>query len=159
MQRIPRYPPIAVLDLVSKASSTELARSSSSQICSESNVYGVLEGNRRKIRLLSITESSGFDEHIITRLMIQSFDDVAIPQYVALSYCWGDAPFGELIECNGERLAVTPSLNFALRTLRSLDYNLVWVDQVCINQKDYRERGSQVRLMPKIYSSAAKVLI
>lgn len=35
----------------------------------------------------------------------------------------------------------------------------LWIDQICINQKDNREKGQQVRLMSLIYRNAARVII
>lgn len=51
------------------------------------------------------------------------------------------------------------NLSLALGTIRKLSYHLVWIVQICNNQQDFRERASQVALMTKIYSNAAKVLV
>lgn len=82
------------------------------------------------------------------------------PKYVALSYCWGDATQKTWVSCNGLRLALTRDLLNALRRLRRKDEaETLWIDQICINQADLEERGSQVQLMRKIYKSAVNVFI
>jgi hypothetical protein len=35
----------------------------------------------------------------------------------------------------------------------------LWIDGLCINQKDYDERAARVRMMPKIYSNASLLVI
>ena len=82
------------------------------------------------------------------------------PKYIALSYCWGNATHKTWVNCNGQRLALTKDLLNAIRRLRRKNETVVlWIDQICINQEDVEERSSQVRLMRKIYRSAANVLI
>lgn len=82
------------------------------------------------------------------------------PKYVALSYCWGNATHKTWVSCNGQRLGLTKDLLNALRRLRRKDENeMLWIDQICINQEDLEERSSQVQLMRMIYKSAANVII
>lgn len=82
------------------------------------------------------------------------------PKYVALSYCWGEATHKTWVSCNGRRLALTKDLLNALRRLRRKDdAQTLWIDQICINQEIFEERGSQVQLMRTIYKSAVTVLI
>jgi Heterokaryon incompatibility protein (HET) len=61
---------------------------------------------------------------------------------------------------NKQRLDVTKNLHVALLYLRDhfLERTL-WVDAICINQNDKKERGQQIRLMANIYSRAARVLV
>ncbi|KAF5580449.1 het-domain-containing protein [Fusarium pseudoanthophilum] len=77
---------------------------------------------------------------------------------------WATTPFD--ITCNGQRAKVTTNLHTALIAIR---YHLskpqtpvmklplfamsefIWVDQICINQADISEKGSQVQLMGRIY--------
>ena len=83
-----------------------------------------------------------------------------IPKYVALSYCWGDAKYKTWVSCDGKRLALTKDLLNAIRRLRRKNETVtLWIDQICINQEDLEERGSQVQLMRRIYESATNVLI
>jgi hypothetical protein len=95
------------------------------------------------------------------------------PGYRALSYTWGPpyrkVPSGEVIEprepnghviCNGCPVLVTQSLHDALKNLRDSQISgLLWIDALCINQKDIAERSAQVLLMEAIYTRAAEVII
>ena len=83
--------------------------------------------------------------------------------YVALSYTWGDASDTRNIVVNGHQVAVGANLESALRVLRHKQpiksgYK-IWVDALCINQKDTTERGREVRRMRKIYSQARDVVM
>lgn len=57
-------------------------------------------------------------------------------------------------------LLVTRNCAEALRVLRLQDnVRVVWVDAICINQKNSVERTAQVRIMDSIYSKAASVIV
>lgn len=80
--------------------------------------------------------------------------------FEALSYVWGRNPSSETITCDGKPIQITTSVAVALRHLRlATRYRAIWVDQVCINQKDLIERSQQVRHMNSIYQRASKVLV
>jgi hypothetical protein len=87
------------------------------------------------------------------------------PVYEALSYAWESQenpetvyvyePFGIVTT-----LKLGSNLTNALRYLRYIDQpKRLWVDAVCINQKDNDECGKQVLRMASIYSLAEKVLV
>src|SRR4051794_38739048 len=81
------------------------------------------------------------------------------PYYEALSYVWGSPLDPEHISFNGhEGFPVTRNLFIALKYLRFPDRERVlWVDALCINQKDVSERNEQVRLMGEVYGRASEV--
>ncbi|KAI0131844.1 heterokaryon incompatibility protein-domain-containing protein [Xylariales sp. AK1849] len=82
------------------------------------------------------------------------------PRYEALSYVWGDQTDLVDIELSGRVFAVTRNLYVALCRLRlRSDVRPVWIDQLCIEQKDYEEKSTQVRLMRQIYSQCSSGLI
>jgi hypothetical protein len=84
------------------------------------------------------------------------------PRYSALSYVWGEPQFDDLILIDGKRLAITNSLGIALRRLRPVAGQpavRIWIDQICINQRDTVERNQQVRLMHAIFRDAHRVLV
>jgi len=79
--------------------------------------------------------------------------------YIALSYVWGSQEKEETILLNGFPFGVTANLHQALCALRnSVEVSQrklrVWIDAICINQDDTREREYQVRKMHLIYSNA-----
>ncbi|KAK5652337.1 hypothetical protein OQA88_10529 [Cercophora sp. LCS_1] len=83
-------------------------------------------------------------------------------EYTALSYVWGETRLTELIMINGKRLAITESLSTAMKQLRPPTGQpplRIWIDQICINQKDLVERNQQVRMMHAIFKGSAKVLV
>ncbi len=75
--------------------------------------------------------------------------------YTALSYVWGNPAFIKPMICNGKPFFTTVNLDIALRFLRHVDVAvMLWVDQICINQEDLKEKTQQVLLMSKIYNHA-----
>ncbi|KAF2822274.1 hypothetical protein CC86DRAFT_301238, partial [Ophiobolus disseminans] len=82
------------------------------------------------------------------------------PPYTALSYAWGSAEKTCILWCNTGSLAITASLDAALRAVRKTTWNLlIWADAVCINQENVQERNFQVANMIHIYSRASSVLV
>lgn len=84
--------------------------------------------------------------------------------YEALSYTWatedGDCKRTSQITCSDARIWVTKNCEVALRYLRKEGSNrILWVDAICINQKDVKERGHQVGIMRDVYANATEVLI
>ncbi|KAK0616885.1 heterokaryon incompatibility protein-domain-containing protein [Immersiella caudata] len=96
----------------------------------------------------------------IVRCELLAFPVNRAPPYVALSYAWGDAslPTTSLLVAD-KRLEITQSLDIALRHLAEDDKTIIlWVDALCINQRDDVEKSFQVRRMGEVYRSAAVVL-
>lgn len=118
------------------------------------------------IRLIQLTPDHGDEQAPVRcRIVDYCFSDTeqGTHPYEALSYVWGDqGPEGpkEVLICQNGYLHITRNLEAALKRLRycSVD-RLLWVDSVCINQKDGDERGSQVLMMAKIYAHANRVLV
>ncbi|KOC13748.1 hypothetical protein AFLA70_409g000941 [Aspergillus flavus AF70] len=60
---------------------------------------------------------------------------------------------------NGKILGVTLNLYLALQHLRLQDEDrILWVDGICIDQANHKERGHQVRHMGDIYKQAERVI-
>ncbi|KAK3216165.1 hypothetical protein GRF29_8g2423304 [Pseudopithomyces chartarum] len=96
------------------------------------------------------------------------------PDYIALSYTWGNPKDTIPVLCDGKIIDITRSLEGALRQLRKSQRALLretfpernltqplyfWIDAVCINQSDIEEKNCQVGLMADIYREACKVII
>ncbi|KAH7094642.1 heterokaryon incompatibility protein-domain-containing protein [Paraphoma chrysanthemicola] len=81
--------------------------------------------------------------------------------YNALSYCWGQEPAIQHILIDKELAFVKPNLFYALQRIRALQTGPIrmWVDSICINQRNDKERNMQVRRMAKIYNGADAVFI
>jgi hypothetical protein len=85
-------------------------------------------------------------------------------KYNALSYVWGSQPASKAIHCNGKPLDITPSLSSTLIEIFAYDTTNqsrrpIWIDAVCLNQKDPEELKIHVPLMSDVYSKASLVLV
>ncbi|CAO2651232.1 Nn.00g095290.m01.CDS01 [Neocucurbitaria sp. VM-36] len=82
------------------------------------------------------------------------------PEYVAISYTWGDGVDMKGLILGGATISVSASLHGALKAVRDKDHEvLVWIDGLSIDQQNKEERASQVRLMGYIYSRAQYVAV
>ncbi|PMD29254.1 HET-domain-containing protein, partial [Hyaloscypha variabilis F] len=81
--------------------------------------------------------------------------------YEALSYEWGKSDRDVApIQLNHSTHHVRKNLWQALQHLRSKERpRIFWVDALCINQRDVKERNHQVSQMGKIYESATNVVV
>lgn len=80
--------------------------------------------------------------------------------YEALSYVWAAEPGTEEILVDNQFTNVTRNLFFALRRLRKISaVRTIWVDAVCIDQRNEIEKGHQVAMMGTIYSSCIRAYL
>lgn len=80
--------------------------------------------------------------------------------FEALSYVWGSPTITNEITCDNRKRNVGRNLYGALERLRRPDKDRVlWIDALCINQGDNKEKTQQVRIMGEIYTRARRVLI
>ncbi|PVH73001.1 hypothetical protein DL98DRAFT_366154, partial [Cadophora sp. DSE1049] len=124
--------------------------------------YKPLDFDTYEIRLLQLQWGSD-EEEISCALEYASLIDPG--PYIALSYCWGDLKKTRLMNIGDVEFNATENLVHALQAVRKLrrqtgkeGFSRLWVDAVCINQKDAQERSHQVRNMRQIYSRAQEVL-
>ena len=81
-------------------------------------------------------------------------------RYEALSYVWGNLLETLPIYIDEDQLFITANLHAALSHLRDHSFErIIWVDAICIDQKNPKERIRQVQLMAKIYSNALCVVV
>lgn len=92
------------------------------------------------------------------------------PKEISPSAAWASRPFD--IEIDGKAVSVGANLYAALLMLRShithqkdpqfkdtpQSTGYFWIDALCINQKDLKEKSSQVMMMSRIYQQAHLVL-
>jgi hypothetical protein len=82
------------------------------------------------------------------------------PKYQALSYVWGDSSEKVPILVDGKVFQIRKNLFAALKRLRPRNSSLLlWIDAICIDQENVRERNFQIQLMNQIYSHAEQVII
>ncbi|KAH6639822.1 hypothetical protein C7974DRAFT_389260 [Boeremia exigua] len=90
--------------------------------------------------------------------MLEVVDLANCPAYDALSYVWGDPNCTDFISLQGRTHQVTTNLYDALARLRLPEkHRRIWIDALCINQKDVKEKEGQIGLMDKIYTNANEV--
>ncbi|KAK3679945.1 hypothetical protein LTR78_000322 [Recurvomyces mirabilis] len=77
--------------------------------------------------------------------------------YYALSYRQGTAAPEKKIRVSGVELKVRPELHAALVRLRTEKIYRIWIDALCIQQFDKREKAQQIRMMGAIYQMAIGV--
>jgi hypothetical protein len=86
-----------------------------------------------------------------------SLDEVL--SYEALSYVWGEERKRDSINLDGICFPVTHNLAEALTSLRLPNHDrMLWVDAICINQYDEKEKELQVKSMHTIYKLAKRVV-
>ncbi|KAK3378337.1 heterokaryon incompatibility protein-domain-containing protein [Podospora didyma] len=89
------------------------------------------------------------------------------PSYEALSYVWGSPSNGVLtghVVVDGTtpttQVHLGANLAMALKNLRLPDRaRTIWVDAICINQRDREEANREIRRMKRIFSLARRTII
>jgi hypothetical protein len=114
----------------------------------------------QEIRLVVLHPGRETDDLTCDIVHVNLLDD---PIYEAVSYTWasanGDASMVEHISCRGRTIPVTENCKSLLTCLRRPGLKrTVWIDAVCINQGNTKERNHQVKLMATIYSNASQVV-
>lgn len=143
---------------LSSSNSLALALSSIRRPCNMSKGtfnYTPLDLTRSSIRLIRIAFDLSSDGLIQCELRQATITDI----FICLSYVWGGEFNGTWIMLNGQRSWIRNNLweflNYA-RHKRHITW--VWIDALCIDQANTRERVHQVQQMGKIYSKAEKVI-
>ncbi|CVL02646.1 related to heterokaryon incompatibility protein [Fusarium mangiferae] len=100
----------------------------------------------------------GSQSQIRCRLVQVYLNDI-IP-YEAVSYSWESQSTPHEIMVDEKTLSITESLHDALRHLRRPDEDrMLWIDALCIDQTNIKERGHQVNRMGEIYKKADRVIV
>lgn len=119
--------------------------------------YQPLDSCRQEIRVLRIRAFDPFDSGIHCDLKHVRLEK---SNYVCLSYTWGSPTPQEAITVNARRVHIGASLYAFLLRARAMEItDWLWIDAICINQKDNNEKGHQVRVMKDIFSLAKHVLV
>jgi hypothetical protein len=82
----------------------------------------------------------------------------AKPEYCALSYYWGAPGEEHIVKIKNKPFSLRRTLFAFLAGLQKHFGALkVWIDVICINQRDRKEQGQQVEMMQDIYRDAKAV--
>lgn len=113
----------------------------------------------RLLRLLPCEQDGKILRCKLFEYPIRNSDTVSHP-YEALSYVWGSEDIPRSIIIDNQNLNVTPNLYAALLRLRNHTCSrIIWVDAVCIDQVNEKEKGSQIPLIAEIYAKASRVVV
>src|ERR1700744_940946 len=106
-------------------------------------------GGSDTIRVLDLVPSSSTSTTAIEcKIRHVSLSRFPRPRYETVSYYWGDPTRSQLISVDGLPLAVPASTEeFLKRMVLSENLRAIWIDSVCINQDDYKERAQQAGIM------------
>lgn len=114
-------------------------------------------------RIAWLTASSNAND--LVHVTLETYSDESHPEYETVSYLWG----GEDDDKSLRRpIFVGPYWDYVLQTencwsmLRFMrpkqGVRLVWVDALCINQRNLKERANQVAKMGQIYARCSRVV-
>ena len=124
--------------------------------------YSPLNESLQEIRVLTL-HPGDFSAEIQILIHKVALVPEGPPKYEALSYVWGttDNPSDIKVGPSGnDKIAITQNLAVALPYLRrKTEIRTLWIDALCINQQDLRERSSQVKMMGDVYQLADRVIV
>jgi hypothetical protein len=113
--------------------------------------------------------SSKFSQQLSADLLVATVCDIedllvvstgTTVEYTALSYSWGRPELCETLICDERKMPISRSNAAALIALRSpTEPTYVWIDAICINQKNDQEKSAQVARMLNIYQKAQSVTV
>ncbi|KAH7396065.1 heterokaryon incompatibility protein-domain-containing protein [Cadophora sp. MPI-SDFR-AT-0126] len=119
--------------------------------------YQPLESSHH-IRLVTLEQGPDISAPIRCSIAHHKLGSV---RYEALSYEWGlPATSDPEISIDGHPLRVRRNLRDALLYIRAQDRDrYLWVDALCIDQENGRERNHQVSIMGRIFNQAYQVVV
>ena len=119
----------------------------------------LLPNGKPSIRLLE------FPRCDVSQVSLTTYSLDNAPVYEALSYAWGTASETQDITVNGQQTPISQNLhqifNHLTRGVKDDQRAMkrLWVDKICINQQDDKEKSHQVALMREIYTWAQNVIV
>lgn len=122
--------------------------------------YLPLKPGQNSIRLLRVPQSPPDSELIPCRLHTFSLNDA--PSYIAFSYPWGKSTQESPISLNDAQFPVRDNVHGLLQEVRRCEKfkgRFLWIDAICIDQKNIEERNHQVGIMRQFYTKATEVLV
>jgi hypothetical protein len=121
--------------------------------------YTSINSSLGDIRVLGIYPGDQADDLKLSLDVVRITDDSEL-DFEAISYRWGSPDGKHPALLDGLPFILTSSQDRMIRDLRhTQNIRRVWIDALCINQKDIFERNDQVQLMRKVYGYARLVAI
>lgn len=120
--------------------------------------YENLSKSQPEIRLVMLAPGKDRNAPVLCNLVKTDWKKRL--KFEALSYTWGDENETRNITINGRHFQVTVNLFTALLHLRFPSvHRTLWIDAVCINQHDDKEKSDQLSFIREIYAGATSVLV
>lgn len=132
--------------------------------------YNPLDSGNNEIRLLHLSSlepancknlanslTSAQQNEILTCSLEHRSLAVA-PPYRALSYTWGKAPSDHVLQVGNSSILISHNLHQALKHIYEAGFRWVWVDAICINQRDLDEKSRQILRLATVFRGAVEVL-
>lgn len=118
--------------------------------------YLPLDYVANEIRLITLEAADNYEDALMGMLGYNPMHNNA--SYTCVSYMKNDEEATEEIDLSGQRLMIPKSLDMFLRTVRRpTGYVRLWIDFICIDQKNEEERKRQLPRMLEIFESADAV--
>ena len=123
-------------------------------------VYGPIN-QTSQVRLLRIRGAT--KRSVEAQLIVVDVAKLSMHNYYALSYTWGKPRTDQdvhPIKVGGKKFYIRNNLwNFFLSGGDQLKKKDIYIDAICTNQRDFSERGHQVKSMAEIYAKADNVIV
>ena len=135
-----------------------LPRPSTSTSESSQYIWTPVGQHRNEIRVLDLDSGVG-NAPLRGRLRPVVLGSSLKIKYETISYAWGDTTLVDNILVDNKSIPILASAGSALRNLRvSNTIRTLWIDFVCIDQKNDREKGHQVGMMADIFQSSRWII-
>jgi hypothetical protein len=114
-----------------------------------------LDPASKQIRLIQIKNGNRKMNKLCCEFRTFSVMDTDDLPYMCLSYTWGKTPPEYPIYIDSCQVSVTKSVfDFLWQALNTPEWpEYIWIDALCINQKNQSEQNHQVGMMSDIYFS------
>lgn len=132
------------------------------------SLFPCLKLRPQEIRLVRLEPAACFEPLAcsITHVKLDHGDSIGLqqaskftPECEALSYCWGSGEIKLQLRCADGLTYIIPNLAHALRNLRYIHrVRYLWIDAMCISQRDRNEKAQQVQMMLTIFQCAKRVV-
>jgi hypothetical protein len=119
--------------------------------------YRPIRSELGEIRLVHILPAVDFNAPLECRLEYTDIEKAK--PYNALSYAWGKPKFTQKILLDDQPFPVTRNLESALRYIRQNTSRKLWIDAICIDQKNKNEKSEQIPLIRDIYRNCESDLL
>lgn len=120
-------------------------------------LYEPLPDALTHIRLLEVLQGK-IGQHVVCAMSVWPLETA--PPYDAISYTWGDPTLTVPVTINGVEISVRTNCEYVMQqwfTTKMNESKHIWVDAICIDQSNLKERGHQVTIMGELYKRSSQV--